>query len=203
MAAAGKICTGFSKPYVATYNAGSGTPTYSGVTILARGVDVSIEPETGESNIFHADNIDAENAPGTFTGGTVTLNVDGLLATAEKLIMGLPEPSSVQVNSEPVSVYGYGDNQKIPYLGLGFVVRYMSGGEMLYTPYVLTKVQFQTKGLEAATQEEEIEWQPQELTATIMRDDSAEHMWIKFAEDQESEEAAEAVLKVMLGGGAA
>lgn len=203
MAAAGKICTGFSKPYVAAYNAGSGTPTYSGVTILARGVDVSIEPETGESNIFHADNVDAENAPGTFTGGTVTLNVDGLLADAEKLIMGLPEPSSVQVSEEPVSVYGYGDKQKIPYLGLGFIVRYMSGGSVLYTPYVLTKVQFQTKGLEAATQEEEIEWQPQELTATIMRDDSADHMWIKFAEDQESEEAAEAVLKAMLGGGAA
>ena len=49
----GKVCTGFSKPYIATYSESSGTITYSGVTALARGVGVSIEPEASEDNIFY------------------------------------------------------------------------------------------------------------------------------------------------------
>ena len=50
----------------------------------------------------------------------------------------------------------------IPYMGLGFVVRYQSDGVVTYAPVVLTKVRFQTAGLSAATQQGEIDWQNQE-----------------------------------------
>ena len=50
--------------------------TYTSGQILARGVEVSIDPEVGDDNTFYADNISAETAPGVFTGGTVTLTVD-------------------------------------------------------------------------------------------------------------------------------
>lgn len=201
MAVAGKVCTGFSKPYVAKYAAGDGTPTYSSGQDLARGVGVQIEPETGESNVFHADNVEAETSPGTFSGGTLTLTVDGLLAAARSLIMGLPEPSQITVAPETqVNVYKYGDNMQIPYMGVGFIVRYMSGGVITYAPYVLRKVQFQTEGLEANTQEDEIDWQTQELTASIFRDDSANHEWQWIGEDQNTEAEAYAVLTTILGG---
>ena len=49
MAAAGRVVTGFSKPYVAKYNVSGSTVTYSDGMKLARGVDVSIEPEVGDS----------------------------------------------------------------------------------------------------------------------------------------------------------
>ena len=200
MAAAGQVCTGFSKPYVAIYSASGGTVTYTSGQILARGVEVSIEPEVGDDNTFYADYVAAEVAPGVFTGGTVTLTVDGLFSAAEKLIMGLPAEKTITVGQdETVSVAEYGDDMDIPYMGLGFVVRYQSDGVVTYAPVVLTKVRFQTAGLSAATQQGEIDWQNQELTASMMRDDSANHVWKKVAEDQATEAAAEEALKVMLG----
>ena len=202
MAAAGKVCIGFSKPYVALYSSGSGgTPTYSQGRILARGVSVSIEAELGDDNNFFADNVAAETAPGTFTGGTATLTVDGLLAEAEALILGLPDPTQITVGDTPgtsVDVYSYGDAMQIPYVGIGFVVQYMSDGVISYTPVVLTKARFSTPGLDAATQEDSIDWQTQELEASLMRDDSTGHVWKKVAADQETEAEAEAVLKAML-----
>ena len=75
---AGKVTTGFSKPYVALYAESSGTVTYSSGQLLARGVEVSIEPEVGDANKFYADNIVAETIAGIFQGGTATFTVDGL-----------------------------------------------------------------------------------------------------------------------------
>ena len=66
--AAGKVCTGFSMPYVAKYSATGGTVTYSEAMRLARGVSVEVAPEVGDDNKFYADNIAAETATGTFTG---------------------------------------------------------------------------------------------------------------------------------------
>ena len=53
MAANGQVTTGFSKPYVATYANSGTTITYSGCTPLARGVNVNVEPDTGEDNNFY------------------------------------------------------------------------------------------------------------------------------------------------------
>ena len=50
--AEGKVCTGFSDPYVAIYNESGGVITYTGGMRLARGVEVSIEPEVGDTDPF-------------------------------------------------------------------------------------------------------------------------------------------------------
>ena len=181
MAAAGKVITGFSSPYVAKYSASGGTVTYSDGMWLARGVSVSINPEVGDANPFYADNVEAETVPGVFTGGTADLVVDGLLNTAEAFVYGLPEPGSLSYGeSKTVEVYSYGEGMEIPYVGIGFVVRFMSGGVTTYAPMLLTKTRFQTPNTEAATQEESIEWQTQTLTADLMRDDSADRNWKKL-----------------------
>lgn len=194
--ASGKVCTGFSLPYVAEYAAEAGVVTYSDGMKLARGVNVSIDPEEADSNDFYADNVLAESVAGTFTGGTVTLTVDGLLPAAEKFIFGLPTAATVS----SVSVYQYGDDAAPPYVGVGFIARYMSDGVTTYKVIMLTKTKFNLPSDSAATQEAEIDWQTQELTATIMRDDTTNHNW-KFvgATEYESETAAEADLKKLLG----
>lgn len=197
----GKVCTGFSKPYVALYANASGTISYSDGMPLARGVEVSMDVETSEDNDFYADNVLAENASGTFTGGTVTLTVDGLKSAARKLIMGLTATTSVTpsgAGTEAVSVDVYDDTQTVPYVGIGFIVRYMENGVTTYAPYMLRKCTFSQPSIEAATQEDEIDWQTQELEATIMRDDASNHAWQWIAADQTTEEAAENVLKAML-----
>lgn len=86
----------------------------------------------------------------------------------------------------------------MPYVGLGFIARYMEEGVTTYTPVFFPKAIFDVDGLDANTQEENVEFQTQELEATIMRDDSTNHRWRRIAEDQTTETSAENVLKAFL-----
>ena len=194
----GKVITGFSKPYVALYSSSGGTVTYSSGMPLARGVNVSVEADSSDGTNFYADNVTAETAGGVFTGATVTLTVDGLKAAARTLIMGLPAASTITYDGNSVNVYDYDDRQTIPYVGIGFIVRYMENGNTTYAPVVFTKAAFKVDGLDANTQEDEIEFQTTELEATIMRDDSTNHTWRRIVEDQTSETAAEGILQQLL-----
>lgn len=185
----GRVITGFSKPYVALYQASAGTITYSNGRILARGVEVSVEPDSSDDNKFFADNVQAESADGIFTGGTVNLTVDGLYTDSEKLIMGIPA-------ADADGNINYGDNQKTPYIGVGFITRYMSDGITTYMPYVIVKTKFALIPLSASTQEQEIDWQTTDLSASIMRGDDANHTWKKHPETAfDSEDLAEEWIK--------
>ena len=118
---------------------------------------------------------------------------------ARKLIMGLPDAETVTVGqSQSVQVYKYDDRQVIPNVGIGFVIRYMESGVTSYQPVVFTKASFNVDGIEAATQEEEIEFQTTELEASLMRDDSTNHVWRIVGEEQTTEASAEAVVRTLL-----
>lgn len=190
----GKVCTGFSMPWVALYAASAGSVTYSGGMALARGVSVQLDVEAGSDNDFYADNVMAESGDTAFQSGTLSLTVDGLKAAARKLISGVT--STKTVNSVSGDVYD--DLQVVPYVGVGFVVRHMEAGVTTYAPIVIHKVKFNPEGLEAATQEEEIDWQTEELEGKILRDDSTNHAWKTIFADQTTEEAALDVIKGVL-----
>lgn len=192
----GRVITGYSMPKVAKYD--ETTNKYSNLMALARGVSVTVDTETADSNDFYADNVLAESATGTFSGGTVTLEVDGLKDAARLLIQGLDEAESLTVGGSTVNVYNYDDEQKAPYCGVGFVIRYMESGVTSYVPVVLPKVLFDVDPLEAATQEEEIDWQTTELTATIFKADDTKHTWRRIGEAQTTEANAVAVVNAML-----
>lgn len=195
----GKVCTGFSMPFVALYSASNGTVTYSGGIPLARGVDVSLDVEGASDNDFYADNVKAESDTQTFTNGTVTLTVDGLKEAARKLIMGVTATRSVTVGADTSVVFEQYDNtQVVPYVGIGFVVRYMENGVTTYAPIILTKCKFSPEGLEAATQEEDIDFQTASLEAEILRDDSSTETWKLIGADQTTEAAAVAAYKAIL-----
>lgn len=188
----GRVITGFSKPWVAKYSAEGTTVSYSDGIPLARGVEVQIEPESTDDNRFYADNIVAENEAGTFTGGTATITVDGLKDAANRLIFGLPTATEGGWTN-------YDNTQEVPYMGFGCVVRYQEDGITSYVPMILTKIQFNEAGMDAATQEEEIDWQTQELTAQIFRDDSATQVWKRLGTGVATESAAEEAVKTALG----
>lgn len=188
----GKVCTGFSKPYVAKYNANNGVVSYTDCMPLARGVDVKITPDSSDDNNFHADNQVAESASGIFTGGTVDLTVDGLKRDAERFVMGLPE-------AEADGFVPYGDNQAAPDVGIGYIARYMEEGITTYVPTVLAKTKFNQIESNAKTQEDEIDWQTQSLSAVIMRGDDENHNWKYVGEDYASEAEAETAVKKKLG----
>lgn len=174
MAVNGRVITGFSKPYVAKYAVSNGTVSYSDEMVLARGVSVSLDIESSDDNNFYADNQVAESASGVFSSGTVTLTVDGTKAAARRLIFGLPAASTATGSAGLVM---YGDSMVVPDVGIAWVARYMSEGVTSYVPQIIPKAKFQLPTKEAATQEDEIDWQTEELVATIMRDDSANHTW--------------------------
>lgn len=186
--AAGRVMTGFSLPYVAKYANSGTTVTYSQGQRLARGVQVQIEAEAEDDNIFYADNISAESAPGIFTSGTATFTVDGLKLDAEQLIMGLSA-------ADTAGFVHYGEGISIPYVGVGFICRYMEDGVTSYVPVVLTKCRFVTPGIDAQTATETIEWQTQEITATLLRDDTSTHDWKLVGTAQTTEALAEAKIK--------
>lgn len=194
----GKVLTGFSCPYVAEYQANGITVTYSNGRRLARGVEVKITPASSEVDPFYADNVSAETAPDVFTGGDLELTVDGLFADAEQMILGLPDPTEVEVNGKQVNSYSYGDNMVFPYLGQGFIARYQSAGVVTYTPIILTKTRFNLPELSAQTQEQTISWQTQPLTAKILRDDTAAHNWKIVGADMATEADAEAFIRKIL-----
>ena len=190
----GRVCTGFSDPFVALYANSGTTVTYSSCTPLARGVEVSVEAEeSSDSNNFYADNVLAESIQGIFSGGTATLTVDGLLDTTRKLIYGLP-------TADGSGWTHFGDNQSVPYVGIGFVTRYMSGGTVSYVPTILTKAIFAAEPQEAATQGDEVEWQTTELKATLLRDDGANHDWKWIGAGQATQAAAVSMITTALGG---
>ena len=194
----GKVITGYSKPYVAKYTAVGSAVTYSNGMPLARGVDVEISVETADDNKFYADNAVAETAPAAFRSGTMKLTVDGLKDAARRLLEGLGEPQTVTVGERTVNVDDYGQSARPPYVGIGVIIRYQEDGVETYAPLVLTKARFPAQNTSAKTQGDNIEWQTQELNGSLHRDDTAAHNWKRLAEDQTSEEDAEAVLKALL-----
>lgn len=192
MAANGRVITGFSKPYIAKYTESGGAVTYSDITVLARGVSVSLAPETSADNDFYADNVMAESASGIFTGGTATLTVDGMNPAVRRMAMGLPEAGADGWTAD-------GESTTPPYLGVGYIVRYMSGGETIYVPTVLAKTRLNIPPVDAATQEAEIAWQTTTLEFDLMRDETANHVWRYIGADFSTEAAAEAALMTKLG----
>ena len=194
----GRVCTGFSMPWVALYSENSGTITYSGGIPLARGVDVNISVEGAGDNNFYADNVLAETDTQAFSSGTLTLTVDGLKDAARKLITGVTTSQSVTTGGNTVSFEVYDDLAVVPYVGVGFVARYMEAGVTTYVPIIIKKCKFSDPEITAATQEDSIDWQTQSLEATIMRDDSTHHAWKMIGAGQSTETAAYNAIKAVL-----
>ena len=190
----GKVITGYSNPIVAKYTYSSNTISYSDIMPLARGVEVQMEVEIGDPTNFFADNNIAEAVAGQFNGATATLTVDGLKDAARDLIAGLVTSKTIVVGSSTVGAKVYDDLQVIPYVGIGFVVRYMENGVTTYAPVILPKAQFSPESLNAATQGESVEFQTTDLQATVMRADDASHSWKVVVEDQATEAAAIAAI---------
>lgn len=193
------VTTGFSKPYVAKYGttAGTGSNTYTSGMKLGRGVNVSIEIDAGDDNNFYADNVIAESAAAQFTSASGTVTVDGLENDAATLILGLPSPTSFEVAaSESVQMQGYGGVMDPPYVGFAYIRRTMMNGVTSFYPVIHPKVRFAIPGDSSATQEDAIDWQTQELSATVLRDDTTANNWkLTTATGCETEAEAEAVIK--------
>lgn len=191
------VTTGYSMPYVAKYTNSGATVTYDSGMKLGRGVNVSSEIEQPDDNNFYADNVLAETESAQFVSGSLTITIDGLDNDAAILLLGLPAAEDFTVDSgTTVSLQHYGKAMNPPYVGFGYVRRTMENGATKYFPVVHPKCKFSIPADSAATQEDQIDWQTQELSATLLRDDTEGADWkITSAEGLDTEDAAVAVLK--------
>ena len=191
---------GLSKPYFAVYSVAGSTVSYANGAVMGKATEANIEIDTTEDNNLYADNAIAETDR-TFAGGTLTLSTDDLSQEVSKAILGLAEQAITGiegVTDTSVKELLYDDQQQTPYLGVGFIIKKKVGGVYKWRGVILTKVMFSAPADAATTQGETIEWQTPELSATIMRDDSTNHMWKREATFT-TEVQAEAYIKDRLG----
>ncbi len=191
---------GLSKPYYGIYSASGTTVSYTDGAGMGKATEANIEIDTTEDNNLYGDNAIAE-ADRSFAGGTLTLSTTDLSQEVSKAILGLKESAITDiegVTDTSVKELIYDDDQSTPYLGVGFIIKKKVNGAYRWRAVVLTKVMFSVPADAATTQGESIEWQTPELSATIMRDDSATHMWKREATFT-TEVQADAYIKARLG----
>ena len=191
---------GLSKPYYAIYAEAGGVVSYSDGAVMGKATEANISIETTEDNNLYGDNGLAETDR-RFANGTLTLSTTDLSQEVSKAILGLTEQAITGIDGV-TDTSGkelvYDDAQVTPYLGVGFIIKKKVNGAYKWRGVVLPKVMFSVPEDAATTQGESIEWQTPELTGTIMRDDSATHVWKKEATFT-TEAQAEAYIKARLG----
>ena len=194
------VTTGFSRIHVAKYNNAGGAVSYDNCRELSRAKKMETDVNTSDENKFYANNVLAESEPAKFKDGKAKISLAGLSAEEEAFILGM-ESVKVQVDGKEVEEYHFGESMKPPYLALAGVKRVQRDGVVSYKPIILTKTKFAIPPEVGESQEENINWQIQELEATILRDDTVEKNWkiipkTNFA----TEDEAVAYIVAKLGG---
>lgn len=195
------VTIGYSKPYVAKYSGSGGKDTYTSGMSLGGGVSYSDSIEVADDNDFYADNRVDETESGVFTNGEATITVNYLSAEAAKMVLGLKNQTTVG----DVQWDDYDDDANPPDIGYGHVKKVMNDGVVQYIGFVLPRVKMALPSESAETQGETIDWQTQELTATIMRSLNGKHPWRAVADtpfdtEDEAEAAVVAYLSQTAGG---
>ena len=192
---------GLSKPYCAIYkyDAETKTVSYTNGAVLGKYTNLDLALNDGGENILYADNAPAESDK-QFTGGTATLTVDDLRPDVMPPFFGIKEEA---ITADGVSTEGavwqvYDDDQEIPYVGIGGIIKRKVDGVVRWVGFVLEKVQFTTPGESAITQGQTVEWQTKAIAATIMRSDRDKHPWRRVTNFLDSEAEAEAAVKAYL-----
>ena len=184
---------GLSKPYYAKYAAANQVVSYTSGAAMGKAVNASIELDDNDAEVFYADNGPAESAQ-IFSGGTLTLEIDRLDFDVVGALYGITPGSSVT----PVgTTLDFAADAVIPYVGVGMIAKSIVDNTPKWMAILLPKVQFVMPSFDLSTQGETIEFSGNELTASILRDDTSTGKWMRLAEF-ESEADAETWIKTAL-----
>ena len=184
---------GLLKPRIAKYAESSGTVTYSNGQILAKAISHDLTLDNSDPVILYADDGAAESIGG-FSSGTLTINVDELPIATAALIFGI---TAETISTPEGTGLTFDDDTNPPYLGYGVIVPKIRNNTKSWMAVLLTKIKFSIPGDAYTTKGETVEFQTPELTATVMRDDTAKHAWRKYAEFA-TESAADTWLNTQL-----
>lgn len=193
---------GVCKLFCAKYNNNNGTVSYSDGGLMSKVTKVNINVDAGGDNDFYADNA-IDETDNTFAGGDYSVTPNDLTQAASKLILGVQSQDLTGTNAiegitdEDAEELVYDDRQNTPFLGIGNIIKVRRGGADKYRAVILTKTKFSVPAEAAETQGKDINWQTNDLTAKIFRDDTEHHAWKKEATFS-TEAQAEAYIRARL-----
>lgn len=158
-----------------------------------------VETESSENNDLYLNNGIAESEKGRFKTGTLTHATGDLSNETSLLILGSKkEEVTVEGIDEPISEIVYDDDINPVDMGVGFIELHQKDGVEFHRAIVLPRVSYSIPNTSANTQGESVEWQTQEVSATIKRSELVEgsynHPW-RFTADCTSEEDAVKYIK--------
>ena len=193
---------GLSKPYVAIYSNNGATVAYRNVGVIGRYTELQINIDDSEDYDFYSDNAVSET-DNQFPGGTAAITTDDLSPDAMVKTLGMVRENITGVSgvtTEGAAWIINNDNQQLPFLGLGGIVKKKLNGVIGYVAVLLDKVRFRNMSNSFTTQGRTIEWQTSSLTADIYRSDKATHDWRRYSTVFPTEAEAEAALVAYFGG---
>lgn len=190
---------GLSKPFYAIYNENGGAVSYSGGGVLGKYTALQLQLDSASDNILFGDNGPAESDQG-FAGGTFSVTTDDLRPEVAKDIFGLTEEtiSASGVTTQDAKWQVNDDDQAIPYLGVGGILKKKVDGATKYVAFVMEKVQFRNNGMDVTTQGETITWQTPKIEGSIFRSDNTKHSWRRVSTLLATEAEAAAAVKDFL-----
>lgn len=190
---------GLSKPFYAIYNDNGGAVSYSGGGVLGKYTALQLQLDRASDNILFGDNGPAESDQG-FAGGTFSVTTDDLRPEVAKDIFGLTEEtiSASGVTTQDAKWQVNDDDQAIPYLGVGGILKKKVDGAAKYVAFVMEKVQFRNNGMDVITQGATITWQTPKIEGSIFRSDNPKHSWRRVSTLLATEAEAAAAVKDFL-----
>lgn len=190
---------GLSRPYFAKYAADGSAVSYSAGALLGKYTELSISLTEPEDNDLYADN-GPDETDQQFTGGTAEITTNDLLADAMISVLGLTTEQIAadgMTSENPVWML-FDDDQQIPYLGLGGIIKKKVKGETKWQAYVLPKIQLSNPGLAVTTQGKTITWQTQRVSGKILRSDEPKHRWFMLSGLLDTEDDADKAIRAYL-----
>lgn len=194
---------GLSKPYFAIYANSGSSVSYSGGGLMGKYTQLNLSlNDAGSDNNFYADNGIDETGAAQFAGGTIAVTTNNLLPAISEKILGTQLSAITGIDG--LQTVGakwehYDDRQAAPFVGVGGIYKYQINGQIKYQAVIFPKVKFTTPSVDATTQGDSIEWQTDEITAQVNRDDTTNHEWRRLSTLLDSEQDAEILIKAFLG----
>ena len=190
---------GLKFPVAAVINGygADGKPTYNQGFIIGKAISAEKSIESNDNQLYGDDAIAESDT--SFAGGSVKLGVTDFgdnynesLQIQGKLLgqaVTTVEGGGYRIRRSALTV--------APYVGFGFYKTKKHKNKLVYEATWLYKTVFKTPSESTTTKGKSIEWQTPELSYTIMKDDSAKHMWKRQA-DFTNEADAELYIKNIL-----
>ena len=145
--------------------------SYGTVANMGKAISASYTPETGSENNLYANNAIAETDAAAAAGGTLSLTLDRLKATAIADLFGMTKKTAnVTVNSTTVSGEGFDftGNEVANTVGVAFIrMKQEDNDRNHHEAIIFGAVTFKYPADDAQTLGDSVEWQTPTIEGTI------------------------------------